>query len=551
MKFLKAALCLNLLFLLLCLGVGGIHLGSLDDYFMSAVVTGAYGGKFDPHTLFVNGAYAYFLRPFYLLLPGVGWYFVFELFSVFASFTVFTYFLLRRLPGRLGLALCCVLLACLVPDYYLQLAFTQCAAVCTAAGILLLYFGHTERRWRVLLVALPFFVAGIVFRREGFLLGVPFMGACLALSLFETRRLYKPVVGVLVAVFFAYYALQSFNNSLFENNDYTYYREYQWSRSTFGDGADYDMDAVYDELEDRQMEGRDFWALRSWVFYDTKVFSLDSLKPFVDVVNRNRYEPNYARMPGALFLVVANSFFKSNAWCWALFCFALFYFVPKRACWYTWGSLGLICLCLGYLLLLNRVVYHVESGIWLYAIVCAIPVMRGVDFERGSRQRALPALLFVVAAGAFVLAMFNQRDIDNDRPLFGVPEMSRDWRAFDDFTRAHPNDVFLLTFNDYKYLATYRDPAYRAVAPRSWGNIIPLGYWNINLPGMRQELAERGVENPIGELLRDNVFVLETDTIHRFTRYYQVHYQESVEIMPVKEFGDLRLVKYRRKGGEP
>ena len=135
--------------------------------------------------------------------------------------------------------------------------------------------------------------------------------------------------------------------------------------------------------------------------------------------------------------------------------------------------------------------------------------------------------------------------------MFGVPEMSRDWRTFDDFTRAHPNDVFLLTFNDYKYLATYRDPAYRAVAPRSWGNIIPLGYWNINLPGMRQELAERGVENPIGELLRDNVFVLETDTIHRFTRYYQVHYQESVEILPVKEFGELRLVKYRRKGGEP
>ena len=127
------AFCLNVLFLLLCLGIGGIHFGSLDDYIMSTVVTGAYGGEFDPHTLFVNGAYAYFLRPFYLVFPGVGWYFIFELLSVFASFVVFTYFLLKRVPGKIGLALSCILLASLVPDYYLQLAFTQCAAVSMSA----------------------------------------------------------------------------------------------------------------------------------------------------------------------------------------------------------------------------------------------------------------------------------------------------------------------------------------------------------------------------------------------------------------------------------
>ena len=543
------ALCLNILFLLLCLGIGGIHFGSLDDYIMSTVVTGAYGGEFDPHTLFVNGAYAYFLRPFYLVFPGVGWYFIFELLSVFASFVVFTYFLLKRVPGKIGLALSCILLASLVPDYYLQLAFTQCAAVSMSAGILLLYFGHSEKRWKFLLLAIPFFVAGIVFRKEGFLLGVPFLFAVLALSVVECRRIYKPAVGALLAVFLAYYALQSFNNSLFQNDEYSYYRNYQWSRATFGDGADYDDDAVYDELEERQMQGRDYRYLRSWIFYDTEVLSLDSLKPFVDVVNRNRYQPNYARMPGALFFVVANSFFKTNAWCWALFCFAFFYFAPRRANWYTWGSLGLICLCLGYLLLLNRVVYHVESGIWLYAIVCAIPFMRKEDFDKGEKMKALPVLLFALVAGAFVLAMANQRDYGNNRLLFGTPEMSKDWKAFEKYTKDHPEDVFMLYFNDYKYLATYKDPAYRAAAPRSWGNIFSFGYWNINLPGIKMELAERGVQNPIGDLTKDNVFVLETDTLHRFDRFYKVHYHDSVVIQPVKEFGELRLVKYRREGG--
>lgn len=543
------ALCLNILFLLLCLGIGGIHFGSLDDYIMSTVVTGAYGGEFDPHTLFVNGAYAYFLRPFYCAFPDVGWYFVFELLSVFASFVVFTYFLLKRIPGKIGLALSCILLASLVPDYYLQLAFTQCAAVSMSAGILFLYFGNSERRWKLLLLSIPFFVAGIVFRKEGFLLGLPFLFAVLALSIVECRRIYKPVVGALLAVFLAYYALQSFNNSLFENDEYSYYRNYQWSRATFGDGADYDDDAVYDELEERQMQGKDYRYLRSWIFYDTKVLSLDSLKPFADVVNRNRYQPNYARMPGALFFVVANSFFKTNAWCWALFCFVFFYFAPGRANWYTWGSLGLICLCLGYLLLLNRVVYHVESGIWLYAIVCAIPFMHKDDFDKSGKMKALPVLLFALAAGAFVLAMANQRDYGNNRLLFGTPEMSKDWKAFEKYAKDRPDDVFMLYFNDYKYLATYKDPAYRAAAPRSWENVFSFGYWNINLPGMKKELAERGVQNPIGDLTKDNVFVLETDTLYRFDRFYKVHYHDSVVIQPIKEFGNLRLVKYRSEGG--
>lgn len=90
-----------------------------------------------------------------------------------------------------------------------------------------------------------------------------------------------------------------------------------------------------------------------------------------------------------------------------------------------------------------------------------------------------------------------------------------------------------------------------AAAPGSWGNIIPLGYWNMNLPGMQKEMRFRGMRNPIKDIVRDNVYVLETDTLHRFDRFYRVHYHDSVSIRTVKGFGDMRLVKYRREGGEP
>lgn len=545
------ALCLNLVILLVCLAVCGLHRGSLDDYFMSAIVTGTYGGEFDPHILFVNGVYAYFLKPFYSLFPSVGWYFIFELLSAFAAFTVFVYFMLRQVGGKLGIALSVFLLACLAPDFYLQAAFTQCAAASTAAAILLFYFGNGERRKLWVLLGGVFFVVGIVFRKEGFLLGMPFLAVTLAMSVFETRKIMKTSLAVLVACVCAYQALQNFNNDLFGDPAYSYYREYQWSRALFGDGDNYDVDAAFDELEERQMQGRDFRFLRSWIFYDTEVFSLDSLKQIAGVVHRNRYEVNPARMPAALFLVVAKSFFQANAWCWIVLCLMFFFFIPRRANLYTWGSLALLCLCMGYLLYVNRVVYHVESGIWLYAIVCAIPLMQRKCFEQNNHIGKLPYLIGLLALGSLTLALSGQRGIDNNRSLFGIPQMSKEWSEFLQYTQDRPKDVFLLYFNDYKYLATYKDPPYMAAAPGSWGNIIPLGYWNMNLPGMQKEMRFRGMRNPIKDIVRDNVYVLETDTLHRFDRFYRVHYHDSVSIRTVKGFGDMRLVKYRREGGEP
>ena len=378
---------------------------------------------------------------------------------------------------------------------------------------------------------------------------MPFLVAVLALSVFETRKILKTTVVVLLLCVAAYQGLQAFNNRLFENNEYTYYRDYQWSRAIFGDGAYYDDDTVIDELDERQMQSRDFRYLRSWIFYDTEVLSLDSLRPFVNVVNRNRYEVNRARMPAALFLVLANSFFKTNAWCWIVLCFAFFFFAPKWANWYAWGSLALICLCLGYLLYVNRVVSHVESGIWLYAIVAAIPMMKPKDFVASERLNKLPYLIGALALGALIMAFSPERNVNNNRLFFGTPQMSKDWSNLVSHIESHSNDVFLLYFNDYKYLATCRNPAYRAVAPRSWGNIIPIGYWNINLPGMKKEMAERGVNNPIRDLIKDNVYIVEPDTLRKFDRYYQVHYRQSVHRDTVASFGDLQLIMYRLDGG--
>ena len=66
-KKLLLALLINLLFLSLYFAFGQVRFGSLDDYFMSSVLTGAYGSAYDIHTCFVNAAYGIFFKVIFLL----------------------------------------------------------------------------------------------------------------------------------------------------------------------------------------------------------------------------------------------------------------------------------------------------------------------------------------------------------------------------------------------------------------------------------------------------------------------------------------------------
>ena len=546
------ALSLNLFFLFLYLTLGQVRHGSLDDYFMSSVLTGAYGSAYDVHTYFVNAAYGIFLKPFYWLFPKVGWYFLFELAGTFAAFTVFSYFIIRRIGIKFGLAVSAILLAALTPDFYFQLSFTQCATIYTAAGIVSFSFGFCENKKRFLIFGGLFFLAGSIMRYEGFLLGMPFLCFLLVLQFFERRKFSLMVVVALLLTFTAAWGIKEYNRSIFVDGKYKYYADYQPVRSFFGDGAFYDKESTYDELEERGMSGLDFNMLKAWVFYDTDVFQLDSLKPIINVAQNNLYKPNPARMVLTFFLSISNALMRCSGWCWVVMGFLLMLSPSRRACLYLWGSIGLIAICIGYLLLVNRLVYHVESGIWLYAIVSAIPFLQKEIFTRNT---SFIKNEYLFLSGAILLAVVfsyigisNQGSLKKHLSFIETPEISNDWIAFLNYAENHQEDVFLLSFNRYKELGSIKNPAYKAIEPGSWDNIFSWGYWNIHLPSMKNELKKRGVDNPIRDIVHDNVYVLEDNDGPILDLYYASHYHKTVQVDTVQKFGELKLFKYYISG---
>lgn len=547
------AVGVNTLFLLLYFAFGQVRYESLDDYFMSSILTGAYGSEYDVHLYFVNSAYGYFLKPFYWLFPKVGWYFIFELLGTFAAFTSISYCLIRQIELKWGTVLSVLLLASLTPDFYFQLSFTQCSTLYTAAGLVTLTLGILEKGKRLLFIGGAFLVAGSVMRYSGFLLGIPYLVLLLLVPCRLRNLITKETLATLCLITVAIYGLHMYDRGLYTDGDYKYYAEYQPIRSYFGDGAFYDRESTYDELEERGMSGLDFNLLKAWMFYDTEVFQIDSLLPIKEIAQNNLYEPNIKRLPVAFLLAISNALTRTNGWCWALLCLLLILSKSKKAAIYPWVSLFFVAESFFYLLLMNRLVYRVESGIWLYAIISAIPLLDVSVFYAkpfAPKWNNLYACCVVLVAFLFAVnGITNQHSLKRNIPAAEIMKESKAWNDFCIYAEKNRDKVFLLSFDRYKEMGELRNPPYVAVAPGAFDNIFSWGYWNIYLPAMKMELAKRGIKNPIRDIVLDNVYFLGNADSPSLEEFYEEHYHRPLLVDTINNFGELKLLKYHLSDG--
>lgn len=544
---LLVAFCMNTVVLTVSLFLGNGKYSSLDDYFMSSVLTGAYGGEYDVHLYFINVLYGYFLKPFYALFPKVGWYGIFELLTVFASFTSMTYVVIKRLDNKLGCMLALLLLVCVSPDAYMHVAFTQCAGVATAVGLLLIAVGNAEKRRLYLIIAFLFMVAGVVFRKDMFLVGMPTLVAFLFFALVRDRRIWKGTLIALALFALVYVGIGKFDASHYRDGGYDYYAAYQGPRAYFGDGAFFDGENFVAELQERGLPARDYRYLRSWYFYDNNVFSLDSMEALIKIADRSRFEPNYIKMPFAVMRAMSDTLLQGRMWCWALLCLALIYFSNRKNWYIPWVSLFLISIPYTYLLLVNRVVGHVETGVWAYAVTFLVFFIDKNDILKHKKAKSFFQIIPLVCLVSLVISgTYIAFDILSNKETKPGSRNSADWLAFLEYAKERPNDVFLLPFTRYKDLATHIEYAYSSIEPGFWNNIFSTGYWNIHLPAMNRELEKRGVSNVIKDVWHDNVFVVSDERMLSLTPYYYDHYHEKLTVDTLISFGNIDLLKYRK-----
>ena len=519
---------------------------------MSAVLTGAYGGEFDVHMYFVNVVYGYFLRPLYAVLPSVSWYSVFQTFTVFASFTALCFVAIERFGKKAGTLMAFLLLASVSPDFYLHVAFTQCAGIATAAGILLFSIGCAEKKRSYLIVGVVFLLAGLIFRKEMFLLGMPTFATLLFFVFWRAKTVWKSSLIALAILALTYVALDKFNSEHYKG-EYEFYAAYQGPRAYFGDGAFFDDRSFEAELDERGLNSSDLSYLQAWYFYDKNVFSLDSMRNLIRIADRHRYEPNYAKFPAAIAFALSNSLMRGSAWCWAILCLTLIFFSNKKNWWVPWISVGLIAIPYTYLLLVNRVVSHVEVGVWALAVVFVLFFVDKKEVLEKKHSKLFLHAVGIVSFSCLVILGVNlvfdgwYKAANVTQPTSGTQE---DWKEFFAYAKSHPNDVFLLPFERYKEFSRKIERPFTAIEPGSWNNIHSTGYWNIYFPAIERELAKRGVDNLIKDVTKENVYTIAEATCLSLAPFHKTHYHVRLKIDTLANFGNLQLLKYRIRENE-
>lgn len=543
------AFCLNTVVFAVSLIIGDGTYFSRDDFFMSAVLTGAYGGEYDVHMYFINVVYGYFLRPFYTILPNVSWYSVFQTFTVFTSFTALCYVVIEKFAKRAGCVIAFLLLACVSPDFYLQVAFTQCAGIATAVGILIFAIGSAEKKRSFLIVGILLLLAGFVFRKQMFQLGMPTFAVLLFFAFLRRKTVWKTSLIALAFLALAYVSLDKFNSEHYKG-EYGYYAAYQWPRAYFGDGAFYDDKSFEAELDERGLNTLDFTYLQAWYFYDKDVFSLDSMRKLIEIADRHRYEPNYAKFPAAIIFVLSNSLMRGSMWCWAFLCLSLFFFSNKKKWWVPWVSVCLLSIPYTYLLLVSRVVDHVEVGIWALTVVFVLFFVEKDDVLDKKQTKLFLKTASIVGISSLAIWCVNtyldemSKATKAAQPTSGSQE---DWLAFFSYAKEHPDDVFLLPFERYKEFSKATDFVFSAVKPGSWNNIYSTGYWNMYLPAMERELEKRGVTNLFKDITKDNVYTISEATALSLAPFYKTHYHTRLKTDTLTSFGNIKLLKYHAR----
>lgn len=546
-NYITATLTLNTFFLLLFIILGSCHFYSMDDFFMSSILSGAYGCSYDVHLYFVNALYGLFLKPFYVICSSVGWYYVFEVFEVFASFVIVTYVILSRLGMKNGGILSLFLLSCLSPVFYFEMEFTKNAALLSSVGILLLSLGNLKNR-KFLVLGVIFGIAGFVMRKDAFYLGMPCLGVLL---LFRWLYYKKIPLANLIAVLgcFAGVACAShFDKNLYQG-EYKYYAQYQGPRAVFGDGRYYDYDAALDEIEERNLHGKDFELLTKWTFYDTEVLAKDSLRKFIGVINHNRHDLVLSKMPIAVIRELSRCLHETNVWLWIALCILLTGISRKPFCFIPWLSLIYVVAAYVYLLLLNRIVSHVETSVWIYATILLIPFFKNEDLARIQLTTNMKKILYAFGIFLYTLGFWNSPN-SMKAPMFQSPQDNR-WNAFMQYERDNADKLFFMDLTAYKRFCARLGGSYRALEPGRLNHIIPLGYWNVHLPSIKKELHKSGIENPLKAFTNSDVLVVNYDKADLYEEFLELHYDYDVEWknilwsnVPGREFFSFDVTKF-------
>lgn len=545
------------------------YYGSNDEFSLAAIASGAYG-DYTQYFVYLHSAFGWFLKLFYLAVPGLNWYTFVMYGLIFLALTAVGFHWIRNY-GRTGAVLAVLMVMACTQPLYVEMQYTKTAAMVTAAGYVLLLTGDPasesgsgKRRSRLVTAAgqipgILFLLFGSWIRFQAFAM-VSLMGFGLWLTKLLQRRgskewkqfFARDCVPCLTAFVLIFGSIAAENVLVYRpGTAEAHYREYDRARQQLLDYGVPEWDEYEAEYEALGLTRTDCINLQNWLIADYDRYTADTFKAIVAFRQDRPFQWEY--LVDYLIILVKKPLFllgvlSSLVWFWAVS------FRIRKQEWlsvlYPYAALLGIYL---YFIKIYRVLPIVVTAC-LMSFLVFVWSAAAKDIS-GRWEETLFGRRFVLAGGAgFLLTLglcVNMLITPVRLPAVQASEASRDFRTLYDTISADKKLYYVfdpLTNNGVELGYSI----FEKLPDDYLTNIFTLGGWETESPQVVDNLWKYDQRNLLTSLYMSDRAVLISNTMleHMMLHLQDIYDGIFITYSKVNQIGDYDLfaLNYRMSG---
>lgn len=567
------AVGINLLFLALAMIFCDTKYEVSDDFVMATIMSGAYGDSPNPQLIFVNTLLGYLLIPFYMAWPDISWYLIFQLTLCLISFILITYMLLEKLDKHVALLFIALFLTVFSDDVYILPQFTKTAVLAVMAGGITFLWNIFYKR-NIFLLITSFFVClfgtwvrfSAIYVAGGFILLLLVYEYYYLIKekkyrlLFRTTILGVILIGSAVGTYFI-------NIYTYQNDEASsYFRKYNNARAKIVDQVDYGYEAYRSELEKIGISEADYNILRSWSFGDNEYFTLEKMEKIASIISE--YNRSQSVNWENLYEQIQERKILSYPIFWAnVIILGLSIICQKK----SYRYMALFVLGIGlevYFFITGRVVYRVEYGIFISMFLAFVYLWNkenyrfAMDNFEVKKINLIFSIIIIIIQLPLYIPDFSYKNVSNEERKQYIDNIfNASWnynelkyRKVVNYEREknelikeienHQENFYFLDFGTTIQSLYYEWSPFQNLPIGYYNNNVYLAGVTSNFPSVNYILESREVENPLKDLIKENVYLVDNYNSQLILSYIQEHYYPNVKVDLYKEAGGYQIWKF-------
>lgn len=520
-----------------------------DDMYMNEFASGVFGQQ-ENHLVFLNYILSSIILGCYKMFPFLNWYAFFHYGSMFVSFVVITYVLIRTKGETLGLWISAIVLIVFGYQGYVCPQFSKTAGFLIFAGALLVFYAFKcgKKVWQKALLGVLLMVLGAMFRKKILMLCLLMVFAIGVVEFFREFLVNKfSCLKKYIVIFFIFAGTIGCVSLNYIYHDKQYEKDAEWVEYLEWDKnlvklidsffPYYEDDKeLYDELGISQA---DLAYYEAWNVADVEQLSTETLARLVEA--KDAYWVSTKTKIAKFWSVFPMAFLKISVFPYCMLLFGLVLLQSKKKNYLAYLlEVAVLFAAYMYMYISGRVLYNrVDVIVWLGAVLTIVYLWEPVAESEILNRKVIKTVFLCSLAGAAIslcainaeVLRWNYDSTYEEKILVRQNAISED--------KEH---LYLCTINVIG-TGVSRNPFYIGEEGEI-SNYYALGSWTVNTPITNQVLSNYGVTNPYRDAIdNEKVYIIDIKNPEQTEKYIQENYDQNAYMELSHEIGSYNVYR--------